>query len=197
MAEETLRIIQNGRYELGGKQVHIGADIQAMKDGTVYYPHEHEGFDAREAVLGPHETKFEVFNETTFDGVRALMEEGKEKITCLNFASAKNPGGGFLNGSQAQAARQQGNHGEDKIERVMLERIYRVCKVAHQHGCEHFLLGAWGCGVFQQNPVNMAKWMKEVLTTYFVGVFKTLRFSVLDRSNGETFEAFEREFAKL
>lgn len=47
-------------------------------------------------------SKLKVFNETTFSGAQALLQETGSKVICLNFASAKNPGGGFLGGSQAQ-----------------------------------------------------------------------------------------------
>jgi len=52
-----------------------------------------------------HDTEFEVELETTLDGAFRLVAEQEEegiRIGVLNFASAKNPGGGFLKGSMAQ-----------------------------------------------------------------------------------------------
>lgn len=43
-----------------------------------------------------------VAHETTLAGAEALSEGGEKSVCCLVFASAKNPGGGFLRGSDAQ-----------------------------------------------------------------------------------------------
>src|SRR5439155_18521395 len=45
---------------------------------------------------------FEVANETTLAGIARVLADGAGPVAALNFASAKNPGGGFLGGSQAQ-----------------------------------------------------------------------------------------------
>jgi uncharacterized protein (TIGR02452 family) len=46
-------------------------------------------------------TKYEVSTESTLQAA-ARLSVAENAIFCLNFASAKNPGGGFLGGSQAQ-----------------------------------------------------------------------------------------------
>jgi uncharacterized protein (TIGR02452 family) len=44
-----------------------------------------------------------VVNDTTLSVANRLVSENRyQHVACLNFASAKNPGGGFLGGSQAQ-----------------------------------------------------------------------------------------------
>jgi uncharacterized protein (TIGR02452 family) len=49
------------------------------------------------------QTEFELANETTLQGSTRLVESGNyQHIGVLNFASAKNPGGGFLGGAKAQ-----------------------------------------------------------------------------------------------
>ena len=53
------------------------------------------------ALPAPHQTGLHVSHGTTLELARTLVEQ-YSALACLNFASAKNPGGGFLSGSQAQ-----------------------------------------------------------------------------------------------
>jgi uncharacterized protein (TIGR02452 family) len=46
-------------------------------------------------------TIYEIHKETTLSGFKSLIDEGYN-VLALNFASARNPGGGFLKGSNAQ-----------------------------------------------------------------------------------------------
>jgi uncharacterized protein (TIGR02452 family) len=95
IAEETVRILESGVYRVGDQEVSIGAQIaQAVAGTTLYAPDD--------AVAGPSTSsiipKLTVTNESSLDAARRLGGD----VACLNFASARNPGGGFQNGAQAQ-----------------------------------------------------------------------------------------------
>src|SRR5262245_29919972 len=88
-----------------GRIVDIARPIGACLEATRYYlPEELERL--RGDVLGhpgdDHSTVFEVVNESTLSGIARVLSLGQGPVAALNFASAKNPGGGFLNGSNAQ-----------------------------------------------------------------------------------------------
>lgn len=109
IAQETVDIMKQGFYVTArGRKVKVAHAVQAAKEGSVLYrPKEFEQvFEQRDALLDAlkHETKIEIVDATTLGGVTYLHEQGFEpdEVVCLNFASAKNPGGGFLSGSQAQ-----------------------------------------------------------------------------------------------
>ncbi|MEO3946605.1 TIGR02452 family protein [Gorillibacterium sp. CAU 1737] len=207
-----------------------------------------------------------VANEATVRAVLDAASAGKSSVGVLNFASAKNPGGGFLRGAMAQeeslAASSglystqlrheeyyQANRafrsmmytdhaiyspdvvffrderfaflstpvtasvltlpavnfgqvlqkGEDpeKAERVMKERMRLALAIFAARGDRHLVLGAYGCGVFRNDPVKVARWWRELLVEEgFGSLFDTVRFSVLDSSrNRACIQAFEAEFA--
>ena len=59
----------------------------------------------------------------------------------------------------------------------------------------HLILGAYGCGVFRNDPYKIACWWKELLTGYFADTFDTVVFAVMDRSRkGECLRAFGEVF---
>eukprot|EP01035_Chromulina_nebulosa_P065160 gene65160-89143_t len=101
IAQETVQILEHGQYESNGKTVSIAAELAHAVQHTLHYVP--DGFPAWEAGNTTYNTQFEVNNEGTLTAARRLVvHEKRDRVLCLNFASAKNPGGGFLCGSQAQ-----------------------------------------------------------------------------------------------
>ena len=268
IARETVEILQRGSYTVGESNVSLAESLDAMRIGTTLYtPSEIESLTSTLQPPANESTEIEVFNATTLAGATRLIDEGWDNPLCLNFASAKNPGGGFQSGSQAQEealARASGlyaslilkadyyqanrSHGSSlytnhliysphvpvfrsdddallaqpfvvsmvtspavnagavnenepsqvpKIRPVMQQRIRSVLAVARHHEHQAIVLGAWGCGVFRNDPVDIASWFAEALfeDESFAGAFAHIVFAVLDRSDdGATFNAFKTVF---
>lgn len=256
IAKDTLKIIENGYFENPiGTQIQI-SDLQNFTEQNtkLYRPEELDLLIQNSPSENQKysETKYEVTGETTLDAVRRLAAEGEEKILCLNFASARNPGGGFLGGAQAQEesiARSGGlyptlllcsdyyeinranrstlytdhmiyspevpifklENGENmdnvitcsvitspapnagaikrnepqnlsKIESVFRNRIDGVLAISESKNYETLVLGAWGCGVFQNDPREVALWFEDALKGKYKGQFKRIVFAVYSRN---------------
>jgi len=251
MAQETVEIIGRGRYTSpSGRRVDIGAAVAASVASTrEFAPNQMVTLQA--GFRGRHATQIVVQNETTLAAARRLVAH--HRTIALNFASARNPGGGFLSGSEAQEeslARSSSlfacldgrsmysfhqRHGDtlytdyviyspfvvvfrdndgnlletpftcsflsapapnagavlqrdptrvDEVRRAFQNRISKVLAVATAQGYETIILGAWGCGVFKNEPRDVAAQFQEALTGAFAGVFRLVHFAVLDRSIG-------------
>lgn len=63
--------------------------------------------------------------------------------------------------------------------------------MAALHGYRGLVLGAWGCGVFQNDPAQVAEAFRGLLAGRFAGVFERVVFGVLDREP-RTREVFAR-----
>ncbi|WP_283656272.1 MULTISPECIES: TIGR02452 family protein [unclassified Paenibacillus] len=120
MAQETLSILENGYYtNTKQAQVNIAQEVSnAITGSKLYAPSqlvavkqeaEEKIFLLKGALESSRLTqqtiheKMEVTGESTLEAAyRLQVSEKLEHVACLNFASAKNPGGGFLGGSQEQ-----------------------------------------------------------------------------------------------
>src|SRR5581483_1260737 len=95
---EALAICRSGEYRSPRGSVSIAHLITRACDATLSIP---PTKPLAPVARGSHATVFEVKNETTIAAIlRAPAALGEP--CALNFASAKNPGGGFLGGALAQ-----------------------------------------------------------------------------------------------
>jgi uncharacterized protein (TIGR02452 family) len=257
MAAETMAIIKAGQYRSpGGREVRIAASVGAAVAGTrLYLPAEEIPVPPAD---GPRAPVIEVTNETSLSAARRLGAD----VACLVFASAKNAGGGFLSGAQAQEesiARSSAlypcqqaapgfydfhRHQDDlrysdrviyspgvpvfraddgtlleephlvsfltaaapnlgaivasqpmaaaSVPEVLAARVERVLMVAAVHGRRKLVLGAWGCGVFRNDPAVVAAAFAARLARVR-GRFTQVTFAVLDHQRGTpTHAAFIR-----
>ena len=84
--------------------------------------------------------------------------------------------------------------GEDsaEAERVMRRRMALALAIFAEQGAKNLVLGAYGCGVFRNDPHLIAVWWKELLEEGMGSYFDTVFHAVLDRSKtGNCIKAFE------
>jgi uncharacterized protein (TIGR02452 family) len=268
LAKQTVEIVERGAYQsAGGWEVNIVKSVHDCLNATRFYSPEDLDRIRNEILAQSAEgrdTTFEVVNETTLSGIARTISLGNAPVAALNFASAKSPGGGFLNGSQAQEeslARSSALHASlnrawtfyerhraspsllysdamilspacpvfrddagnlleephsvtfitspapnagacaDKspedlplIPGVFRRRSEFVLALAAAHGYKQLVLGAWGCGVFRNDPAIVAEsFMSHLRQASWRGRFERVVFSVLDSSPSmETFSAFQK-----
>jgi len=83
---------------------------------------------------------------------------------------------------------------EEKVEEAMKERLRRILSVAVHHGHDTLVLGAFGCGVFQNDPRHVASWFKELLSGSFNGAFARVAFAILEKKGERKLAPFQECF---
>jgi uncharacterized protein (TIGR02452 family) len=266
IAEETLRIVDAGCYDAAGQRIDIGEAQRAAVAGTRLL----RPLDLERLIAEGHpenrftRTTIAVTREKAQQAARRLaQDEGVDDPVVLNFASARNVGGGFLRGAKAQEedvvrssglyrcletqpeyyaanrgnssllytdhiiysprvpffreadrellpapflasvitapAPNAGEHlralpaGHDELRITLRRRAAYVLATAEANRHSVLVLGAWGCGVFRNDPAQVADaFLAHLESPRFRSSFTRVDFAVFDPSPGlATFCAFE------
>ena len=83
-----------------------------------------------------------------------------------------------------------GKENADYADSVLLDRMEFVINVMEDHHVDTAILGAYGCGVFKNNPKTVAEYWHSLLKKTAI---KKIVFAVYDTKgeNGETYKAFD------
>jgi uncharacterized protein (TIGR02452 family) len=100
IAANTLALIEKGAYEAAGVRHDLTAPVAAAADATRFYDLEDIAALPRPARANAAGV-IEVVAQSTLQAMQDMTGQGMW-LAALNFASARNPGGGFLGGAQAQ-----------------------------------------------------------------------------------------------
>lgn len=66
----------------------------------------------------------------------------------------------------------------DKLLKLHESRAERILSVAKSHEIDYLILGAFGCGVFMNDPVIVAEAYKNVINSKFLYAFKSIEFAI-------------------
>lgn len=74
---------------------------------------------------------------------------------------------------------------QDKIDGT-IRKIWAILRIAYNNGQHRLVLGAFGCGAFNNPPSHMAELFKQVLNEpEFQGLFREIRFAIIEDHNSK------------
>lgn len=264
LARETLEYTKQGFYYLDNQKIDFEKQQRYSEQQSILIePNDNASKNIKSNSLN-HSPNYEITNEQTVEALFRLKD--LKDIGVLNFASAKNPGGGFLNGAKAQEEslaissglyltllenekyynenRKCGsmiytdyaiyspevvfirdknlslvktpitasiltmpavNMGQillktpelkEEAEKVMKQRMRKVLYIFANKNNKTLILGAYGCGVFRNNPVLIARYWYQLLREEKLETnFENIIFAIYDTStNKNTLNAFYNQF---
>lgn len=251
IAYDTVNILKEKKYAGPAGEVSLEADLAyCLSRSKQYEPGQIDRLKmdvlALESLASQDADRtIEFFHGTTLEAARRLAPHGS--VGVLNFASARHPGGGFLNGARAQEeslARSSAlyaclkqhpefyeKHTRNKsglysdsmiyspgcpvfkdddgklldqpylvdfvtspapnagrlmreerqgLEEVIDRRSGKIMTLFAAHSTPTIVLGAWGCGVFRNDPGMVARAFKKHLEGDFKNCFRHVCFAILD-----------------
>ncbi|HLM59574.1 MAG TPA: TIGR02452 family protein, partial [Pyrinomonadaceae bacterium] len=82
------------------------------------------------------------------------------------------------------------------IEPVNTERARKILWIANREKHKILILGAWGCGVFQNDPQMIARIFNELLKGEFANCFERVIMAIYDKTpTRKVYQAFVEVFA--
>jgi uncharacterized protein (TIGR02452 family) len=81
-----------------------------------------------------------------------------------------------------------------QVARALTKRAGRVLAVAAAHGHRRLVLGAWGCGVFRNDPATVAEAFAGALAARSADLDEVV-FAILDKGGSATRAAFTARFS--
>jgi uncharacterized protein (TIGR02452 family) len=79
---------------------------------------------------------------------------------------------------------------------ITMKKISLMFDMALKNGCRNIILGAWGCGVFNNNPIDIANMFDTVIMKHYYYCFDNIVFAVINDHNSvsDNFEVFHKFF---
>ena len=84
-------------------------------------------------------------------------------------------------------------------EKITKDKIRLMLSIAHKNDVKNIILGAWGCGVFKNDPDKMANFFKEVFEEGYSNFFDNIIFAIINDHNsvGDNFDIFSKVFPTI